>query len=448
MWPPVCLQESVLIKLGKKSKKNIEIGIWFSLYAGLTIGEVCALKWGNINLKKGIITGILKVSKEGMFSGANNISVYNITDSDFSSYFGFTEEEVIDTLKEYNLEDKLKDVKKWYDGYLFGRTTIFAPWSILEYLSDSEHVLKNRWTKTGNIELIRELVYENNTDMFEKFNQLLEEKKIEGVDLNLNMNLTDLESDANTIWTLLMLTGYLTPASFCPNEKNVTLRIPNHEICENLKDMRNSFFKNAFSNTNNVIKDIREERLELLEEDYQNMVIDAFSYYDTDRKEGERFYHGFTLGILYQLGNDYIVKSNRESGLGRSDIIVTKKDKSVGFIFELKEARNKEVLEKEVKTAFKQIEEKKYALELKDYKNSKNNFSNIKRMYIAQFYWDLASTLSNELSAFRFYDLQNVNYFRILDIINKIDYDECHKYYQELFGSEITDDNISIVIMK
>ena len=320
----------------------------------------------NINLHKGIITGILRVSKEGMFSGANNISVYSITGSDFSTYFGFTEEEVKNVLKEYDLEETFKDVKKWYDGYLFGRTTIFAPWSILEYLSDSDHALKNRWTKTGNIELIKELVYENNADIFGKFNQLLEEKKTEGVNLNLNMDLKDLKTDNDTIWTLLMFSGYLTPASFSPNEKNVTLRIPNHEICENLKDMRDDFFRNNFKKRNDLLNDFELERLDLMEKHYNEVALESFSYYDTDKEEGERFYHGFTIGILYQLGKNYNIKSNRESGYGRSDIIVTKKDKSLGYIIELKKADYS--FEKEIEDAFKQIEEKKYALELKDYK--------------------------------------------------------------------------------
>ena len=165
-----------------------------------------------------------------------------------------------------------------------------------------------------------------------------------------------------------MLSGYLTPNSFVKDIDNVILKIPNYEICNNLTKMRDRFFINNFSNRNQFLNDIIEERLDLLEKDYQTIALDCFSYYDTEKRKGESFYHGFTLCLLYLLGINYKVVSNRESGFGKSDIIVTKKDKTLGYIFELKEAIRKQDLEKEAKEGLKQIDVKQYEKELKDIK--------------------------------------------------------------------------------
>ena len=207
---------------------------------------------GNLSLKKGVITGILRVSKESMFSGANNINVYNITDSNFSTYFGFTEEEVKETLAEYDLSDSFNEVKKWYDGYLFSRTTIYNPWSILNYLANHEHILKVYWANTGGTDLLQDLIYstKGNTNLLETFHTLLEKGSITGIDLDLEMNLPSLNNNPNTVWTLFMLSGYLTPSEYVDFSKLVTLRIPNFEIRKNLESICVNWFKDNIKHGN------------------------------------------------------------------------------------------------------------------------------------------------------------------------------------------------------
>jgi len=185
----------------------------------------------NLNLKKGIITGVLRVSKEGMFSDANNIKVYNTTDYRYSTYFGFLESEVKDVLKEYNVSGKYEDVKKWYDGYLFGESKIYNPWSIINFLSNPKNSFRTYWVNTGGTGLIQDLIYSvNNVSLLEEYHKLLETGFVEHVNLDMNMILTSLENNKDTVWTLLMLSGYLTMSEYSDSLKDVTLRIPNLEI--------------------------------------------------------------------------------------------------------------------------------------------------------------------------------------------------------------------------
>ena len=283
----------------------------------------------NTNLYKGIITGVLRVSKEGMFSDANNINIYNITDKRFSEYFGFTESEVKESLECYNLIDKFDEVKSWYDGYNFHNTTIYNPWSILNFLSDDEHTLMPYWVKTGKIDLIEKLVYKNNSNIFAEFEKLLLTGEIKSVKLDLEMDLKTLSTKEDTIWTLLMLSGYLTPTEYDPTYGVATLKIPNKEIKQNLLNMKENVFNNEFNIKLDLLDDLKYERINLLEIHFKETVMDSFSYFDTTKKTEESFYHGFTIGILYQLSNEFNIKSNRETGLGRCDILLTKKDNAL-----------------------------------------------------------------------------------------------------------------------
>ena len=322
----------------------------------------------NTSLYKGIITGVLRVSKEGMFSDANNITVFNLTDRAFSKYFGFTEEEVKNVLNAYGLSDRFVDVKKWYDGYLFGEEVIYNPWSILSYLSSIGNELKPYWVNTGNIDLIGELVYQNKASLFGKFQTLLETGKIVDVKIDLNMDLKNLDTDEDTVLTLLMLSGYLTPVKYMGESRKIDLKIPNYEVKEQLKSMNDKWFNDKYKSRDFLIKDFITGNLKDIDKHYKEIALESFSYFDTTKEKGESFYHGFTLGVLYQLGNDFKVRSNRENGLGRSDITITKKDYSLAYVIELKEAFELDDLDKEIKDAFKQIEEKKYTFDFKDYK--------------------------------------------------------------------------------
>ena len=325
---------------------------------------------GNLSLKKGVITGILRVSKESMFSGANNINVYNITDSNFSTYFGFTEEEVKETLAEYGLSDSFNEVKKWYDGYLFSRTTIYNPWSILNYLDDPKNTLKVYWANTGGTDLLQDLIYstKGNTNLLETFHTLLEKGFITGIDLDLEMNLPSLNNNPNTVWTLFMLSGYLTPKDLVGNPKNIALRIPNLEIRENLENICVNWFKDNIKYNSLFEKYLFNNDMESFKNTFNGIVLESFSYYDVGLDNGENFYHAFVMGLLYSGSNNFIIKSNRESGYGRYDLILKPKNKDIkyAYIIEFKAIENGN-FEETVEKAFKQIEEKNYILEVKDY---------------------------------------------------------------------------------
>ena len=325
---------------------------------------------GNLSLKKGVITGILRVSKESMFSGANNINVYNITDSNFSTYFGFTEEEVKETLAEYGLSDKFLEVKKWYDGYLFSRTTIYNPWSILNFLANHEHILKVYWANTGGTDLLQDLIYstKGNTNLLETFHTLLEKGSITGIDLDLEMNLPSLNNNSNTVWTLFMLSGYLTPKDLVGNPKNIALRIPNLEIRENLENICVNWFKDNIKYNSLFEKYLFNNDMESFKNTFNGIVLESFSYYDVGLDNGENFYHAFVMGLLYSGSNNFIIKSNRESGFGRYDLILKPRNEDIkyAYIIEFKAIENGN-FEETVEKAFKQIEDKDYVAEVKDY---------------------------------------------------------------------------------
>ena len=196
----------------------------------------------NLNLKKGIITGILKVSKEGMFSDANNIIVHDITSPFYGDYFGFLEVEVTDVLTKYNLNNNFAEVNKWYDGYLFGNSKIYNPWSILNYLNRRE--IDVYWVNTGSTSLLEELIYNKDNNMIDEFDKLIKNGYIENINLDVNMKLNHLNTDIDTIWTLFLFSGYLTLAKPFKKE-NITLKIPNLEIEKNLKNISVTWFKNT-----------------------------------------------------------------------------------------------------------------------------------------------------------------------------------------------------------
>ena len=179
-----------------------------------------------------------------MFSDANNIKVYNVCDYRYSTHFGFLETEVINALAEYNVSGKYEDIKKWYDGYFFGESKIYNPWSILNFLNDPKKSLRKYWVNTGGVDLLRDLIYStNNVSLLEEYHKLLEKGYVEHVNLDLEMILPRLENNRDTVWTLFMLSGYLTMTEYSDSLKDVRLRIPNLEIKENLENICINWFR-------------------------------------------------------------------------------------------------------------------------------------------------------------------------------------------------------------
>ena len=310
----------------------------------------------NMHLQFSVMTGILRIAKEGIFSGLNNLQVYNIFEKNFSEYYGLTEEEVLEGLKYYNLEYEINDVKDWYDGYQFGNTEVYNPWSIINFLKNGK--LKPYWQGTAGNETINELLDRGNKELFDDLEKLFRKeivyKKIR--------DFTEFTDDINEIWELFLYSGYLT-TSGKQKDREYPLRIPNREIMEFFEDRFIDRFTGNYQKFSDTIRYLRAGNIEKFGEGLQNEVLSSLSYFDTDKDE--KYYKVFLIGIFVALMNDYRRLSERESGHGRADLILEpKKKENPGYIFEFKVANSEEELESYAEEGFEQIEKKEYNIEL------------------------------------------------------------------------------------
>ncbi|MCQ8212714.1 ATP-binding protein [Cetobacterium somerae] len=322
-----------------------------------------ALK-GNPYLEFSVLTGILRVAKESIFSGLNNLAVSTILDRDFN-HFGLTEEEVEDLLKYYELEYELEEVKKWYNGYQFGKKLVYNPWSLINFASKNE--LNPYWVNTSDNSLIKELLDKNDSKVIDDLKAVFSGNEIEEV-ITENIIFSDLE-DVDTIWSLMLFSGYLTYDRFeisdITEAKTYFLKIPNYEV--------KSFFKNTFIKEYShgktamyfkMLEDLYKGDVDRFKFKFKELYYSAVSYHDTG--DSEKYYHHFMLGLLLILGDKYIITSNRESGYGRYDIALEPKDKrNYGLIFEFK-IGDKTSIEEKAKKALSQIKEKKYDTSMKN----------------------------------------------------------------------------------
>ena len=310
----------------------------------------------NTHLQFSVMTGILRIAKEGIFSGLNNLKVNSIFSEKYSEYYGMTEEEVLEGLKYYNLEYEINDVKDWYDGYQFGNTEVYNPWSIINFLDNGK--LKPYWQGTAGNETINELLDRGNMELFDDLEKLFRReivyKKIR--------DFTEFTSDINEIWELFLYSGYLTTSGEQKNKEH-PLRIPNREIMEFFEDRFIDRFTGDYQKFSDTIRYLRSGNIEKFGEVLQNEVISSLSYFDTDKDE--KYYKVFLIGIFVALMSDYVRLSERESGHGRADLILEpKKKENPGYIFEFKVAGSEEELESYAEEGFEQIKEKKYDTEL------------------------------------------------------------------------------------
>ena len=312
----------------------------------------------NLYLRTGIMTGIIRVIKAGIFSDLNNLKVYSILDKEYSDFFGFTQEEVKKALEDFKIEYELPDVKSWYDGYKFGNSEVYNPWSILNFLQHRE--LEAYWVKTSSNFLIKEALKNTNLDVKESLEDLFNGENVEEV-ITGNSDLSSLLS-YHDIWELLLFSGYLTINKKI-DKKLYSLRLPNREIKELFKDefIDISFGESQFIKT---MESLKRNKLEDFEKNLQKILLNSTSYQDT---KNEDFYHGLILGMTLYLDSQYYVTSNKESGLGRYDVTIEPKNKNnKGYILEFKVTKNEEDLEKEAKQAIEQIISKKYDISLKE----------------------------------------------------------------------------------
>ena len=314
----------------------------------------------NAYLQMGVMTGIIRVIKAGIFSDLNNLSTYTILSNFYPNCYGLTEEEVKKALIDYNLEYEMGDVKDWYDGYRFGKSEVYNPWSILNFLHAKE--LRAYWVDTSGNDLINDVLKIVRKDIIRDLKKLFDG---EGLRQNLSgtSDLSRLLSEEE-IWELLLFSGYLTVEEKI-DEDYYILRLPNKEVRRLFK---RTFIERYFGRGNkltDLMEALTENRIEDYEEILQDILLKSVSYNDT-KKGNEAFYHGFILGMSLYLEGEYIVKSNIESGLGRYDVSIEPKNKDKrGYILEFKATDNVDKLKEISKEALKQIEEGKYSSTLK-----------------------------------------------------------------------------------
>ena len=314
----------------------------------------------NNYLQMGILTGIIRVIKAGIFSDLNNLSTYTILSDDYTDSYGLTEEEVIKSLKDYEMECEISNVKDWYDGYKFGDSEVYNPWSILNFLRFKE--LRAYWVDTSGNDLINDVLKKITKDTVRALERLFNG---EGLRQNIS-GTSDLSKllDENELWELLLFSGYLTIEEKV-DEDNYILRLPNKEV---RTLYRKTFFEKYFGRGSKLLylmEALIENRIDEYEEKLQEILLTSVSYNDT-KKGNEAFYHGLIMGMGLYLEGEYITKSNIESGLGRYDFSVEPKNKNKrAFIMEFKSTDSEEKLEEVSKEALEQIEAKKYDISLK-----------------------------------------------------------------------------------
>ena len=314
----------------------------------------------NNYLQMGVLTGIIRVIKAGIFSDLNNLRTYTILSDDYTDSYGLTEEEVEKSLNDYGIGQEISKVKDWYDGYKFGDSEVYNPWSILNFLQDKE--LRAYWVDTSGNDLINNVLKMKNKNIITALERLFNG---EGLRQNLSgtSDLSKILSN-DEIWELLLFSGYLTIEEKI-DQDNYILRLPNKEV--------KSLFRKTFIETyiargsklSFLMESLIENKIEDYEENLQEILLTSVSYNDT-KKGNEAFYHGLIMGMGLYLEGEYITKSNIESGLGRYDFLIEPKNKSKrAFIMEFKSTDSVEKLEEVSKEALKQIEDKKYDISLK-----------------------------------------------------------------------------------
>ena len=314
----------------------------------------------NNYLQMGVLTGIIRVIKAGIFSDLNNLSTYTILSDDYTDSYGLTEEEVEKSLKDYGIGQEISKVKDWYDGYKFGDSEVYNPWSIINFLRFKE--LRAYWVDTSGNDLINDVLKKITKDTIRSLERLFDG---EGLRQNIS-GTSDLSKllNENELWELLLFSGYLTIEEKV-DEDNYILRLPNKEV---RTLYRKTFFERYFGRGNklsDLMEALIENKIDEYEERLQEVLLTSVSYNDT-KKGNEAFYHGLIMGMGLYLEGEYITKSNIESGLGRYDFLVEPKNKSKrAFIMEFKSTDSVEKLEEISKEALRQIEDKKYDISLK-----------------------------------------------------------------------------------
>ena len=326
----------------------------------------------NPYMERGLMTGITRISKESIFSDLNNLEVVTTTSDKYATSFGFSEEEVFHALDEFGLGREKEQVKQWYDGFVFGKySDIYNPWSVLNFLDKGEY--STYWANTSSNALVGKLIRQGSKKVKTTFESLLKDEMVQcPIDEQIVFN--QLDTSEGAIWSLFIASGYLKVLGKEKEEEMIRagypmydLMLTNLEVKKMFLTMVNGWFHGGDDSYSEFVKALLKNDLEAMNEYMNEITMETFSYFDTTAKSmrsaSERFYHGFVLGLLTELKGRYTITSNRESGLGRYDVMLESKDLSDNAIiieFKVFSEKKEKTLEETVEVALRQIEEKQY----------------------------------------------------------------------------------------
>ncbi len=323
----------------------------------------------NPYLERAIMTGITRVSRESIFSDLNNLKVVTTTSEEYADSFGFTEGEVFQALEQFGLSAQRQEVKYWYDGFTFGsRRDIYNPWSILNYLDTKK--VGVYWANSSSNSLVGKLLREGNKEVKQAFEDLMKGGTLQ-VEIDEQIVYGELNQRRNSIWSLLLASGYLKFICVDFSEQagiwNYSLTLTNHEVHIMFSNMIRGWFSEQDSGYNDFIKAMLQNDLKAMNFYMNQVALATFSYFDTGKRasgvQSERFYHGFVLGLLVELADRYILTSNRESGFGRYDVMLeprSAEDAAVIMEFKVQDAEDEKDLFATAKAALDQIENQNY----------------------------------------------------------------------------------------
>lgn len=321
----------------------------------------------NDYLQFAVITGCLRIAKESIFTGVNNFKSYSVLDPRLSQYFGFTQPEMDKMLQDGNLTDKADVIREWYDGYIFGNSAVYCPWDVVNYVADVSYDPnqrpKNYWKNTSGNAIIREFVEDEKFQVNDKFETLMNGGTITQT-ISDELTYDTLKMTEDNLWSVLLMTGYLTKADPNENSETVRLKIPNKEIEKIFEETVVRFFADTLSTDtlNELMNALWNGDETKASEIFSNLLFDTISYMDYH----EDYYHAFLAGLF--VGRGYGVDSNKEHGLGRPDIVIKDRRNRRAIVIEAKKSASEDRMEKDCETALTQIQEMEYNKNLKGYR--------------------------------------------------------------------------------
>ncbi|MFQ5632033.1 MAG: AAA family ATPase, partial [bacterium] len=322
-----------------------------------------------------VLTGIMRVAKESIFSGLNNLGVFTLLSHSFADKFGLTEPEVKQMVRDFGIEKNEQEINNWYNGYIFGEVVIYNPWSIINYLNNTADGFKPYWLNTSDNAIVEQLLTRNGQELRQELESLIRSESVEKP-IEENIVFAEIEHRDDLLWSFLLFGGYLKYVErrvdeLDPSITLAQLTVPNLEVRGIFTRLIRNWFERRFENKKLeiMLKALIGEDLETFEELFAELVESSFSYLDPGGQDAEKVYQAFAIGLLVWLSGRYEVKSNREAGFGRFDVMLIPRDlqrKDTGVIIEFKKVnkRRGETKENAFAKAFAQIEEKNYAREL------------------------------------------------------------------------------------